>query len=252
MKTINDFFIPENKVEDVSEDSYKQIVPVLINSVEAVARLTYQSIYVIDYFKKNFLYVSDNLFFLCGLQPDEVREMGFSFYFNLVPKDEMNMLLEINRAGFSFYNEFSIEERLKLFITYDFHVCEKDHKILINHKLTPILLAENGHIWLAVCVVSLSSNQEKGNVEAHLGRRLDYWTYSLESHQWQKEDSIVLTGREKEVLLYSAQGFTEEKMAKKMNLAPMTIKFHKQTMFNKMNVNNITAAIATASHKKMI
>jgi hypothetical protein len=59
-----------------------------------------------------------------------------------VPKDEIDMLLEINRAGFSFYNEFSIEERLKLFISYDFHIRDKDHKILINHKLTPILFAD--------------------------------------------------------------------------------------------------------------
>ena len=252
MEKIDEFFILGNNVEMISEDTYKQVTPFVIDSMKAAARLTYQSVYVIDYFKKNFLYVSDNPLFLCGFQTDDVREMGYSFYFNQAPKEEIDMLLEINRAGFLFFNKFSIEERLKLFISYDFHIRDKEHNILINHKLTPILLADNGHIWLAACFVSLSSNQKEGNVEAHMDGRLGYWTYSLDSHQWQQQDAIVLKSREKEVLFYSTQGFTEEKVAEKMNLTPATIKFHKQAIFNKLNVNSIAAAIAIASHKKMI
>ena len=251
MKKIDDFFISENRVDSISDETYKQ-APIVIDSLKAVARLTYQSVYVIDYYRKNFLYVSDNPLFLCGFKPDEVREMGYSFYFNQVPKDEIDMLLEINRVGFSFYKGVSIEERQKLFITYDFHLRDRDYKILINHKLTPILLADNGNIWLAACIVSLSSNKKEGNVEAHMDGRPDYWSYSLEGHLWQHKDAIVLKSREKEVLIYSAQGLKEEEVADKMNIAPVTVKFHKKALFNKLNVRSISAAIAIASHKKMI
>ena len=251
MQKIDDFFIPDNKVESISKETYRQAGPV-IDTLKSIARMTYQSIYVIDYFKKNFLYVSNNPLFLCGFQPDEVREMGFSFYFNQVSKDEIDMLLEINRASFSFYNGTPIDERMKLFITYDFHIQDRDYKILINHKLTPILLADNGHIWLAACFVSLSSNQKEGNIEVHIDGRKEYWSYSLEDHQWKNKNEIKLKSREKEVLIYSAQGFTEEKIAEKMHIAKATVKFHKQIIFNQLNVKSISAAISIASHKKMI
>jgi len=251
MGSINDFFIPENMVGNISDETYKKAYYV-IDTLDAISRLTYQSIYVIDYFKQTFLYVSDNPFFLCGFQPDEVKEMGYNFYFNQVPESEINMLLEINKEGFAFFNKVSIEERMKLLISYDFHIKDNDQKILINHKLTPILLADNGHIWLAACVVSLSSKQNAGHIEAHMDGRSDYWTYSLESHEWQHQDAIMLSKREKEILLYSAQGLTGEQIADKICRTMETVNYHKQNLFNKLGVNNIASAIAIASQKKMI
>ena len=51
-----------------------------IRSAEAFSRSTYQSVYVIDYFNQNFLYVSPNPMFLCGLTPEEIKELGYRFY----------------------------------------------------------------------------------------------------------------------------------------------------------------------------
>ena len=252
MEKIDDFFIPENSVDAISEDAYTQAA-IVVNSLKAFARLTYQSVYVIDYFKQNFLYVSDNPLFLCGFKPKEVRQMGYSFYFNQIPRDEVNMLLEINRAGFRLFKETPIDERMKLYISYDFHIMDKGgYIILINHKLTPIFLADNGNIWLAACVVSLSSHKQAGNIEAHMDRGLNYWTYSMINHKWEKQNAAILKDREKEVLIYSDQGFTEELIAKNMYLEKETIKYHKQNLFSKLGVNSMSSAIAIAFHKKMI
>lgn len=66
MKTTNDFFIPDNEVKPPEELDYSR-VDEYIRSAEAFSRSTYQSVYIIDYFKQNFLYVSPNPMFLCGL-----------------------------------------------------------------------------------------------------------------------------------------------------------------------------------------
>jgi len=251
METINDFFISDNIVDNISEDDYKQ-ADLVVNAVKALARLAYQSIYIVDYYKKNFLYVSDNPIFLCGLRPDEVEKMGYSFYNQQVPKDELKMLLEINRAGFDFYSKTPREERLDLFISYDFHMNDGGHNVLINHKLTPILLAPNGNIWLAACVVSLSSSQQAGNIEAHKEGCQHYWTYSMESRKWTQHNDIKLNEREAKILLLSVQGYNEKEVAKKIHLEIETIKFHKQKMFKKLDVDNIISAIAIATQKKLI
>lgn len=62
MTQIDDFFILSNYVHDISEEEYKN-ANLLIKVCDALARTTYQSIYVIDYYRKNFLYVSDNPLF---------------------------------------------------------------------------------------------------------------------------------------------------------------------------------------------
>lgn len=35
---------------------------------------------------------------------------------------------------------------------------------MINHKLAPLLLTEDGNIWMAICLVTLSSRQTPGDV----------------------------------------------------------------------------------------
>ena len=251
MRTINDFFIPENNVDCVSEEKYQQATP-LICALNAYARITYKSIYVIDYYKKNFLYVSDNPLFLCGLQPDKVRNMGYAFYFDYVPEEEVAMLVEINRAGFKFFSQTTVENRMKLSISCDFHIQTAKKRLLINHKLTPIMLADNGNIWLAACLVSLSSHKEAGNIEARMMGEIDYWTYSLEGRRWQRQGGILLNDREKDILILSSQGYTSDNIADKLCIGVDTIKFDKRKIYNKLNADNISEAISVATNYKML
>jgi hypothetical protein len=54
MSHIEDFFIASNSVKSVQEESYEKMQP-LIQAVEASGRLSYQSVYLIDYFKQTFV-----------------------------------------------------------------------------------------------------------------------------------------------------------------------------------------------------
>ena len=110
MANIDDFFSLINKIDHVSEEDQKQAVNYL-ESIDAFARTTYKSLYVIDYKKKGFDYVSDNPLFLCGNTADEVKEMGYAFYFKHVMESDLKLLLKINTIGFEFYESLAMEER---------------------------------------------------------------------------------------------------------------------------------------------
>lgn len=84
MKETNDFFIPDNRVERSEELDYAKAAE-YVRSARAFARSTYQSVYIIDYFKQNFLYVSPNPMFLCGLSPQQMTDLGYRFYNEYVP-----------------------------------------------------------------------------------------------------------------------------------------------------------------------
>jgi len=63
MAQIDEFFFDTNRVEGITEADYERAQP-YIEAAQAFAQSTYQGIYIIDYFRKNFLYVSDNPLFL--------------------------------------------------------------------------------------------------------------------------------------------------------------------------------------------
>ncbi|HAL52247.1 MAG TPA: helix-turn-helix transcriptional regulator, partial [Sphingobacterium sp.] len=99
---IEDFFKPVQVKDDFSKDDY-EIVEAFINFAKSLSRLTYQSIYLIDYSKKSFLFVSDNPIFLCGSTPGEVMREGYYHYVNNVPESDLHLLKKINDVGFDFF-----------------------------------------------------------------------------------------------------------------------------------------------------
>lgn len=128
MKTPDVFFIPDNKVKLQEELDYNR-VDEYIQSAEAFSHLSYQSVYIIDYYRQDFLSVSSNPMFLCGLSPKHVKELGYRFYVDYVPEEEQSLLLTINRAGFSFYNDIPVNE-CKCVILYP----QNNDSITIWHK----------------------------------------------------------------------------------------------------------------------
>ena len=72
----NDFFLHSNEVNHISKEDYGKIA-LLVNATKAFARSTYQCVYIIDYFHQDFIYASDNLAYLCGLQPEQLLEAGY-------------------------------------------------------------------------------------------------------------------------------------------------------------------------------
>ena len=185
LKTTDDFFIPDNEVRLPKELDYSRVSE-YVRSAEAFSRSTYQSVYIIDYFKQNFLYVSPNPMFLCGLSPEQMRDLGYRFYIQYVPEKEQPFLLALNKAGFDFYNNIPLVERKDWYISYDFHILNSGRKILVNHKLTPLALTSDGRIWLALCVVSASTHTDAGHIEMHRVGSSDFFEYNMNICRWDK------------------------------------------------------------------
>lgn len=252
MADINDFFLNRNEIHAISEKDRSSLNSYM-EAVKAFTRISYQSIYLIDYESKSFEYVSDNPLFLCGHSAEEVQKMGYAFYFNYVIKEDLDLLLRINGIGFEFYEQIPITERKEYTISYDFHLKNNDNKtILINHKLTPLFLNSEGKLWKAMCVVSLSSEQKSGNIKVYKQGENTIYEFDLEGNFWKKTEKIVLTEREKEILQLSTSGFTINNMAEKLFVSPDTIKFHRKKLFEKLNVSNISEAIAFVTINKLI
>lgn len=251
MARVEDFFFEENSVSELSGDRYAHI-EMLKRAVDAMANATYQSIYVIDYFKREFLHVASNPLFLGGHTAEQMKKMGYQFYFEHVPEAEQAMLLEINTAGFKKFNSIPVEERNGYFISYDFHIEDGEKRFLINHKMTPFALADDGRLWLSMCVVSLSSHSEPGHIELRKKGAPSYWEYSLDCHQWITKETVKLRPQERQVLILSAQGLTVAQIADTMNRSIDTVKTYKRVMFERLGTRSITEALTLATNSGLI
>ena len=137
-KEKDDFFLHSNEVNHINREDYDKI-ELLVNAAKAFARSTYQCVYIIDYFHQEFIYASDNLAYLCGLEPEQLMEAGYQMYIDHVPDADLQMLLEVNKKGFDFFNELPVGDRLDYTISYVFHLTNGNNSRLIHHHLTPIL-----------------------------------------------------------------------------------------------------------------
>lgn len=247
-----DFFIQENEVFFVPEEDYSPM-KLYVQFLDAFSRTTNKSIYVIDYFRKNFLYVSDNPLFLCGMSAEKVRDMGYDFYLQHVMDTDLPLLLKINRVGFLFTESVPPGNRLEYTLSYDFHIKQSSGKAtLINHEITPLHLTRDGRIWLALCSVSLSSQTKAGNIEISRRGYNSRWSYHPESKKWIEYEGIKLRDYEKDVLRLSAQGYTMNEISEQIHKSVDTIKGYKRLLFEKLNVGNITEAIGFAIHHRLI
>ncbi len=248
---VDDYFIPDNEIRLTDELDYAR-VDNYVRSAEAFARSTYQSVYIIDYFKRNFLYVSPNPTFMCGLPAEQVMQLGYRFYVEYVPREEQSLLVDINRAGFAFLEKIPADQRRDWYIQYDFHIVSDGHPTLVNHKLTPLATTSDGRIWLALCVVSASTHTTAGQIEMHRAGSPEFYEYNRVTRRWDKRSLPTLTDGEKSVITHSMQGLTMSEIADKMCLSPDTIKKYRKQIFEKLGVRNISEAIIAATNNKLI
>lgn len=124
--------------------------------------------------------------------------------------------------------------------------------MLVNHKLTPMFLTEQGQVWKALCVVSLSSNTSAGNIVISKEGSEELWKYDPDTDKWEQDEKIKLSEREYEILSLYAGGLTINEIAGNLFISADTVKFHRKKLFEKIGVNNIGEALAYSKTNKLL
>ena len=198
-----------------AQEEYENLKP-LIEIAKAFVRSSNQYIYIIDFLKKDFLYVSDKIVRLCGEEIDGKKRFNYKIYLKHVPTEEQKMLSEIN----------------------DIDLIRNKKKTLLNHKLTPLAFTSNGQVWIALCAISPSAHKESGHV-LMLHTNGTYYEYDLLCHDWGKKEIKRLNETEQEILLLSARGYTVEEIAKQICKSVNTIKTTKRNLFKRFETESI-------------
>ena len=237
----------------VDEALYQGLQP-YVESAKTLARLTYKSLYIIDYNKLSFLYISSNPLFLCGESVDEVMSEGYQFYYRHVPEEDLAFLQRVNQAGFEFFKEIAVSERTDYTISYNFRIIPAESKepILINHQLTPLKLDSEGNIWLSLCLVSLAPTREVGEAYISAVNSGKRWWLSSRSGRWKQIEDLTLSEQEKAVISLAHQGLSVGEIAQIIHRSEDSVKGYRKALFQKLGVSNIAEAIAVATSRRLI
>ncbi len=248
MNGIHQFFEKIN-----ADDKNIELIKPFFNLLDAFSKVMRQSIYVVDYYKRGFVYVSSNPLFLCGYKTQEVLKMGYSFYKKVVVEEDLKLLYEIDKIGYDLFHQLPINDRMKSMISYDYRLKQPGGRtIMVNQKCTPVFLTEEGNVQFALCVLGLSTHSNPGNVMVKVDDVLNNYVYSFKSKKWDVISKIKITNRERDILQLAAQGYSNEEIANILFINVSTVKFHKSNIFSKFNVKNTTSAIVFAYNNKLL
>ena len=250
MSLLTDFFKPVPSIEGISDADYESLRHYVV-TLEATARMIDLSYYIIDYKKREFIYVSGHPLFLAGYEREQVRQMGYDFFGLVVPPEDLNMLLEINEKGFEFYYNLPPARRPKGYISYDFRITHKNGSIiLVNHKLTPVILNEEGNLWISLCLVTLSTARKPGNMYILMQDEGIKYNYSFKTKKFLPAKSHPLSLTEKLVIQHLSLGNSTQQIAKLLSITENTVKYHKKNIFRKLDVKNSNEAVYLATIQK--
>lgn len=245
--------ICKNKVADICVLVVLGKIAPVIDAAKAFARNTNQCIYIIDYAKKGFLYVSPNLKQLCGVDAEEMLELGYEFQARYAPFEDQKMLIELNKTGFDFYEKIPLNERDGYSISYDFRLQKGEHQLMIHHTLTYLVTTKKGRVWIALCTMSPSSAQKPGNIIMRKEGCRTVHEYDLASHKWiERKLPKPLNPIEHLILTMSMQGYTMEEISTVKQISINTLKSSKRILFDKLNVKSIAEAITFCINYKLL
>ena len=231
-----------NYISDVSEEKYA-VLDLYCKLLDSISRTTNQCLYLIDFYKGEVLYVSNNPLFLAGETPEELKlYKGGEFNSKYISKKENKQIANIIGAWFKFLEKCPIEERTLYSLRYDYFM--KD--MLINACMTPAFLCKEGKAWLVVCNVKISTHSKSGNAVILKENSSTFWKYSLKGKCWKEDTFISLSEIERQVLRLSIQGKKEKEICDVIFRSLDGLKALKRRLFQKMDVNNITEAVSFA------
>ena len=241
---ITDFFEPIEATRYIGSEDYTKVQSNL-NALKAISKICDLSYYIIDYYRKDFFYVSPNPLFLSGYSREEVLKLGYDFYGICVPTEDLQLLLELNQAGFNFFYQLPVERREHATISYDFRLKHRQNNslIMINHKLAPLLLTENGNIWMAICLVTLSSRQTPGDVHIIMMDDQTRYDFNRAKQIFEEKEILKLTKKEYEILKLISLGICIDEISSRLAISASTIKNHKTRIFRKLNVKTAAEAV---------
>lgn len=166
-------------------------------------------------------------------------------YNRLHPEDLVEKRM-LEYEFFKYVDALSAGEKTKYKATCRIRIKDKNDRYLVIDNSTQILRpSPNGKIWLILCSYDLSPIQDFGNgICPHIKNNL---TGEIINLSFSEKKSLILSEREKEILLLIKEGKPSKQIADILKISVHTVNRHRQNIIEKLSVGNSVEAITAAT-----
>ncbi len=220
--------------------------------LSAANRLVGGNFHIMDYARKQII-VNNSSWILCGYSKEIADAEGFDFFSRILNEDEQTWMTRVNQASYQVLFNYSKVERFHLLLSYDVTVRNiNDTEFILNHKVTPLKLCENGNLWLGLCQVSLSSDRIKSHT-ATLTNTLSGEKYDFINGNFVLRDyDDTLTPLQELIIMYLIQGRSDAEICDELGISMDQLKRIKQKLYTKFNVKKTSAVVHKAHQERTL
>ena len=211
--------------------------------LEEIAAMSIEAVYVIDFLKREFLYVANSDLFLCGHSVEEAMLLGYDFYSKITHPADLPLLAEMHHAILLRLCSMTDSGNLNYF-SFSVRMGNKSKYLMSFHKIKPLFV--DGHIRYGLCTVVNTALATSGNLRTHHIDGVDDEEY-LFTGTWQKIATLHLSQREREILRLAYRGKIGSKAADILHISNNTLRNDQAQLCKKLNVHSMTQALIYAS-----
>lgn len=209
-----------------------------------LSEVTHSIVLVFDCYTNKFVFVSDNIPKLYGLENCRLFVDGHQPVIEVIHPDDINYGLLVRKKIYSILRSFSNEEKMNYKAIHKMRVRNiRGEYICIIEQEQVLALDKSGNIWLMLSVIDIDASHESEIIKSHL-----YNFNTGEQIFIDLSDTLdePLTNRELEVLRLMKKGLLSKEIADTLKVSINTINSHRQNILYKLRVNNSIEAVNCA------
>ncbi|HYX07041.1 MAG TPA: helix-turn-helix transcriptional regulator [Bacteroidales bacterium] len=202
------------------------------------------SISIFDLFRQKHIYLSSHFEQLFKYNITEAHQEGNAYFNSKVHPDDFLAATKIGnyflRLGFS----LPPEQRKEFKLINEYRIRDGTGKyIRVIEQFQALELDKHGNIWLALCIMDLSPNQD---ITLPLKNNMYNFKTGESFHFPHDQKEGNLSVREKEILGLISEGMASKEIADSLFISTHTVNTHRQKILKKLNVKNSAEAVQYA------
>ena len=239
-----------NSQDFIPEDLDYTILDKHVEFLDRLNVIENSSISIFDLYQKKHVYLSSRFETIFGFNINKAHKEGNEYFNKKVHPDDILDSMKIATYFLNIAYSLPEKERKDYKLINDYRIKNGENKyIRVIEQFQALELDKHGNIWLALCVMDLSPNQDISL--PLLNKVINFKTGEL-FHFPGTTKEIDLSKREKEILDLVSEGMISKVIADNLFISVHTVNTHRQKILEKLNVKNSHEAIKLAKNYGLI